>query len=62
MELGFLEQGWVMVIFYRVLHKGAQILVKPKMASARIQDGGISALPCPITAQNYGKPVSGYQA
>ena len=47
--LGFLEQSWV--IFHGILHQGDQILVKPEMASARIQDGGMFALSCPVTLQ-----------
>ena len=32
------------VVFQGILHQGDQILVKPEMASARIQDGGTSTV------------------
>lgn len=39
--------GWV--IFQGILHRGDQILVKSEIVEARIQDGGTSALSCPVT-------------
>ena len=42
------------------LHQGDQIQVKPKMASARIQDGGTSSWSCPGTFAHCTLPLTCY--
>jgi hypothetical protein len=50
LDLGLLEYSWV--IFHGSLHQGHESLANPEMASATIQDGGTSALSCPVTIIN----------
>lgn len=50
LNLGLLEYSWV--IFHGIFYQGDEILVKPEMVSATTQDGGTSALFCPVTIIN----------
>lgn len=48
LDLSFLEWSWV--IFHRAYHQGDHILVKPKMTTVRLQDGGTSVhVSCSVT-------------
>lgn len=46
-----IEYSWV--IFHGIIHQGNQILVKPEIAAARIQDGGNSGLSCPVSCPKF---------